>query len=311
MFDNSVLINLVVAHGLEAKPLITLFDLQPLVGSDNVYVSSSGVRLIVTGMGRQNVAHSLAKWAQAIPADRQEMAWFNIGIAGHQNLAVGETLMANKIVCGADNEAVFPTPVIGGVRTGCVITVDKPELSYPEDAAYDMEAFAFWRAAAALGPLDLVQSYKIVSDNPDSGTDKVTPALVAALFDSASREVERLVQQLKDFAAKQQSAVGDPPAFLAAKARFRLTVTQEIQLRRLCQRFCALKMNDILEDILSSSHHDSRALIGHLQVTLRAADGHVSNDDKEGWSRIEADEREVEAKVNMKVDVKDDRNPAS
>ena len=288
MLDDPVLINLVVAHGLEAKPLLALFDLQPQEDSDNVYVSNSGVRLIVTGMGRQNVEYSLAKWAESVPSARRDTAWLNIGIAGHQNLAVGDTLIANKIIGGPDIASVFPTPIIGGLRTGTVITVDQPELNYPEDAAYDMEAFAFWRSVAAFGPLDLVQSYKIVSDNPDSSTDKVTPTLIAELFDSASREIEHLVLQLKALAEKQQSLVSDPPAFLRAKASYRLSVTQEIQLRRLCHRFYALQMGDSLEVILSRSHRDSRALIGALHVALGHADENLGRESREALSPIEA-----------------------
>jgi nucleoside phosphorylase len=288
MLDDPVLVNLVVAHGLEAKPLLAMFDLQPQEGSDNVYVSNSGVRLIVTGMGRHNVEYSLAKWAESAPSARRDTAWLNIGIAGHQNLAVGDTLIANKIIGGPDIESVFPTPIIGGLRTGTVITVDQPELNYPENAAYDMEAFAFWRSAAAFGPLDLVQSYKIVSDNPDSSTDKVTPTLIAELFDSASREIEHLMLQLKALAEKQQSLVSDPPAFLSAKVSYRLSVTQEIQLRRLCHRFYALQMGDSLEVILSRSHRDSRALIGALHVALGHADDNLGREGGEALSQVEA-----------------------
>lgn len=288
MLGDPVLINLVVAHGLEAKPLIALFDLQPQEDSDNVYVSNSGVRLIVTGIGRQNVEYSLAQWVETKPSARRDMAWLNVGIAGHQNLAVGDTLIANKIISGPDNESVFPTPIISGLKTGTVITVDRPELNYPKDAAYDMEAFAFWRSAAAFGPLDLVQSYKIVSDNPDSSTDKVTPNLIAELFDSASMEIEDLVLQLKALAAKQQSLVSDPPAFVSAKASYRLSVTQEIQLRRLCHRFYALQMGESLEVILSASHRDSRALIGALHTALGHTDGNPGREGGESLSRVEA-----------------------
>ena len=294
MLDDPVLINLVVAHGLEAKPLIALFDLQPQENSDKVYVSNSGVRLIVTGMGRENVEYSLAKWVETKLTARQDTAWLNVGIAGHRNLAVGDTLIANKIISGPDNESVFPTPIIGGLRTSTVITMDHPELNYPEDAAYDMEAFAFWRSAVALGPLDLVQSYKIVSDNPESSTDKVTPIFIAELFDSAIREIEHLVLQLKMLAEKQQSLVSDPPAFLNAKASYRLSVTQEIQLRRLCHRFYALQMVGSLEVILSASHRDSRALIDALHAALGHADENSAWVGGEDLSQLEAGEGQTE-----------------
>jgi len=294
MLDDLALINLVVAHRLEAKPLITLFDLQPQEDSHNVYVSDSGVRLIVTGMGCQNVEYSLAQWAETKPSARREMAWLNIGIAGHQSLAVGDTLIATKIISSPDNESVFPTPIIGGLRTSTVITVGQPELNYPEDAAYDMEAFAFWRSAAALGLLDLVQSYKIVSDNPESSTDKVTPNLIAELFDSASREIEHLVLQLKGLAEKQQSLVSDTPAFLNARASYRLSVTQEIQLRRLCHRFYALEIGDSLEVILSASHRDSRTLIDSLHAALGHADENYAWVGVEDLSQLEAGEGQTE-----------------
>ena len=271
MSTNPVLINLVVAHGLEAKPLISQFELRQHGADTNVYVSDAGVRLLLTGMGRKNVEYVLAKQRDdagtALPA-----AWLNIGIAGHQRLGVGETLLANKISGAADQQSVYPTPLVSGLQTGPVITVDEPELAYPEDAAYDMEAFAFWRAAASLGPLDLVQSFKLISDNPDSGTEKVTPALISELFAAAAAEIERLTSQLKEIAATQQAMALESPALLHIKESVRLSVTQEIQVRRLCQRFHALGMTDALQAILDDSYTGSRALIAAMQAALSDAD---------------------------------------
>ena len=112
-----------------------------------------------------------------------------MGIAGHQELAVGEMMVANKISCAVSAQSSLP--VLSGNHYGEVLTVDGPELTYPQNAAYDMEAHAFWDMA--LKHADLIQCCKLISDNPHDGVEKITAALIDEIFYAASYEIRQHV----------------------------------------------------------------------------------------------------------------------
>ena len=161
IISESVLVTLVVALPAEAGPLKNFFQLKPLRATNNVFQSDQGIRLLVTGVGRKNLNHSFARFARTEFAKESQQvspAWLNIGIAGHRELAVGEMMVANKLSCAVSAQPSFPTPVLSANHYGEVLTVDEPELTYPQNAAYDMEAHAFWDMALNFGMLDLIRN---------------------------------------------------------------------------------------------------------------------------------------------------------
>ena len=274
IISESVLVTLVVALPAEAGLLRDFFQLKPLRAMNNVFQSDQGIRLLVTGMGRKNLSQSFARLARSeITKESPQVspAWLNIGIAGHRELAVGEMMVANKISCAVSAQSSFPTPVLSGRHYGEVITVDEPELAYPQNAAYDMEAHAFWDMALNCGTLDLVQCCKLVSDNPRDGVEKITAALIDEIFYAASFEIRQHVDLLRNLAHEQQQLISDPVPYLEIAGRIHLNVNQALQIRRLCQRFVTLNRERELEMLLAAGYKNARDLTEVLRESLKSA----------------------------------------
>ena len=274
IISESVLVTLVVALPAEAGPLKDFFQLKPLRATNNVFQSDQGIRLLVTGVGRKNLNHSFARFARTEFAKESQQvfpAWLNIGIAGHRELAVGEMMVANKISCAVSAQSSFPTPVLSGNHYGEVLTVDEPELTYPQKAAYDMEAHAFWDMALNHGMLDLIQCCKLISDNPHDGVEKITAALIDEIFFAVSYEIRQHVDLLRNLAYEQQQLMSDPAPYLEIADRIHLNVNQALQVRRLCQRFVTLNRESELEALLATGYHSARDLTQILRESLKSA----------------------------------------
>ena len=274
MASESVLVTLVVALPAEAGPLKEVFQLKPLRAMNNVFQSDQGVRLLVTGVGRKNVNHSFAILARTESGRESPLfspAWLNIGIAGHRDLPVGEVMIANKISCALSAQSSFPTPVLSGRNFGEVVTVDEPELAYPQNAAYDMEAHTFWDMALNFGMLDLIQCCKLVSDNPHDRVEKITAALIAEIFHAASYEIRQQVDLLRNLAHEQQQLISDPAPYLKIAGRMHMNVNQALQIRRLCQRFVTLNRESELEKLLAAGYQSARDLTQVLRESLQSA----------------------------------------
>ena len=271
IISESVLVTLVVALPAEAGPLKNFFQLKPLRATNNVFQSDQGIRLLVTGVGRKNLNQSFARSDFAKESQQVSPAWLNIGIAGHRELAVGEMMVANKISCAVSAQPSFPTPVLSANHYGEVLTVDEPELTYPQNAAYDMEAHAFWDMALNYGMLDLIQCCKLISDNPHGGVEKITTAVIDEIFCAASYEIRQHVDLLRNLAYEQQHLMSDPALYLEIADRIHLNVNQALQIRRLCQRFVTLNRESELEALLATGYHSARDLTQILRESLKSA----------------------------------------
>ena len=149
--------------------------------------------LIVSGVGKRAAAAAVA-YLFARSGEALNRIWLNVGIAGHRSRAIGEPLVADKIVDEASGrswmpQAGFELPCDSGV----VCTVDGVECDYPDDAAYDMEASGFYSTATRLAAPELVQVLKIVSDNRASGVERISRKKVEALIAARLETVGRLV----------------------------------------------------------------------------------------------------------------------
>ena len=93
-------VNIIVAHGLEAKALVSMLQLERDHAASEYpqYGNSKGLRLLVSGIGKSAVAAAVAYLgAQQVSEDGQIRAWLNIGIAGHAREELGSAWLGNKI----------------------------------------------------------------------------------------------------------------------------------------------------------------------------------------------------------------------
>lgn len=229
---------LVVALRPEARPLIEHFGLAR-AGNDAPFGLFRGddasVHLVLSGPGRAAAAAAVAYAAASAPED---VAWLNVGIAGHRELPVGDALLAHRIHDEVAGTTWYPPLVFEPpCPTAGLRTVARPCSDYPTDDLYDMEGSAFYGVAARCSSHELVHCLKVVSDNCDRPSSRLTAARVTELIAAAVPLVSRLVDQLAGLSAEQRRLRADPPAFDEVLARAHFTVSNRRRLRLLLRRW--------------------------------------------------------------------------
>ena len=268
-------VNLVVAHPLEAEALLAWFDLAEIEprGELRRYSNNKGLALVITGMGAEKAAAGV-KYLHGCQAQGFR-AWLNIGIAGHQRAEIGSGFLINRIRRRQSGELYWP-PVTGIDLPGCgLVTVAEAETEYPEDAAYDMEAAGFFAAASGLVTTDLIQVFKIISDNRENSTANVNASLVRELFQRQESAIRKLVSHLRERCARFADYYGMPEEYELLLRKYHFSATRKAALARTCRRFRALDRQDRLSALARTSFPDAQAVMAALaaELTLSAALG--------------------------------------
>ncbi|MDJ0834711.1 MAG: hypothetical protein QNJ69_14390 [Gammaproteobacteria bacterium] len=251
----------------EAKPLIDHYRLQKLHAEHpfDVY-RQQNIAVVVSGIGALNMAAATA-WAAAF-FEPARACWINLGVAGHQSLAVGELVVASQISQAGDNHSIYPVP-LPKLRLALkpVISHAQPQSSYHDDALCDMEAYAFIHSASRFAPLELCHSLKIISDNAQHKPHR-DKAAISQLIHARIDAIAGFAAQLMDLAlqhARQKLPAEQLQRFLAL-AHF--TQTQQIQLKKL---LLGLRQHDYsLDQSLQSIDRmvDSRQILRQLEQQL-------------------------------------------
>lgn len=235
------MINLVVALVTESRPIIHHFDLVESRQSSGFRIySSDQVRLVVSGMGRTAAAAGTAYLAAFSGAAKGE-PWLNVGIAGHRDLDVGAGVHALRITDQATGRSWYPPQIMAMPGDGkALISVDTTENNYLSDLVYEMEAAPFYSTAIRFSVGELVQCYKVISDNRIVATQTITRAGISELIASHLPQIEGIVESLGRLAgdlADTQPHLNDFDHFIE---RWHFTVSQEHELRSLLQRWAVL-----------------------------------------------------------------------
>lgn len=268
------LLNILVAHGLEAKPLVRQLGLRQQSDKPHrLFANDQGVSLLVVGNGKQAMAAGTGYLAGLQQIQGVAPAWLNIGIAGHGRADIGSGLLINRVEDRQTGQVYYPTPGIAGGTASALVTVDSPESQYPGDEAYDMEGAAFWVGASYYGVLDLVQLFKVVSDNPSQDVSQFDPEQVSELFNAQQQAIAALVERLLTLAGQHQRRYAMPTAFTALIQRLHFTATQRTQLRSLFRRWSAYGRQQDLEALVTDYQGDARSLLSELELRLAAGEG--------------------------------------
>lgn len=263
-------VNLIVALKAEAQPLIEFFELTPSPVDETVSLfGSHEVTLAIAGMGKSAAAHAV----QYVNNTKQHCvnAWLNIGIAGHGVFDVGQGFMANRIVDQTTMKTWYPQFVFQPVcRTGTLVTVEKVETDYSDPVGYDMEASGFYPAAVKYSTIELVHSYKIVSDNPRNSIAKVTSPDVSALIKSKLSEIQCTIDSLKKLTAEVATRSSSDELLQQFLQRWRFSVTQQIQLKSLLRKTNVLKIDIDVESNEIIMCRDGKSALKVVERTLEA-----------------------------------------
>ena len=235
------MLRFVIALLPEARPLIARYRLELAAGDGAFKLYREGdVALVVSGAGKVASAAAVA-YLHARAAGGRHAAWINAGIAGHGRRAVGEAVLAHAVRDRASGACWYPPQVFAPpAATGEVVTVDAVEERYEGDAAYEMEASGFYPTACRFATAELVQCLKVVSDGPGASPYGLSASRVEQLIGDRLEELERLAEALLPLSAEVRRLEEDPPELGELLGRWRFTVTETRQLRRLVQRWRAL-----------------------------------------------------------------------
>jgi hypothetical protein len=148
--------------------------------------------LIVSGSGRESAASGVRDLFENMRTE-QQCAWLNIGVAGHRSHPVGTPVLATTVVNGVDGRSYDLEPPDLSCETGEVKTVDRIELGFEDDSAFEMEAFGFCSGVREISEATPVQVLKIISDNLETGAAYVSARKVQTLVEDCLLLIDRLV----------------------------------------------------------------------------------------------------------------------
>ena len=235
------MIHIITALPAEARPLIDHFGLHTKSTSGGFRIhEGDGMALVISGPGKVTAAAATALLAARLEPGIQA-AWLNIGIAGHADREIGQGLLAHRIMDRASGQNWYPPRVfdLPLASTG-LLTVDTPENDYAQDVAYDMEASGFYPVAARFSTSELVQCYKVISDNHRQGTDSVTAQHCKQLLAARLGDIARLVDVLGNLQQQRHDRHDALEGISKLTGQWHFSVSQQHQLADLARRWRAL-----------------------------------------------------------------------
>ncbi len=237
------MINIVTALQCEARPLIDRYKLRGnSKHSAFRYYQNDDLQLIISGMGKLAAATATAYLAAT--GSSQSSAWLNIGIAGHADKALGEPLLAHKIIDTASQQQWFPGIVFDPpCASETLMTVDRAAQEYPQAMMVDMEASGFYAAAARFQSCELIHSLKIISDNSDHATDNISEKSTIALINQNMSTIDVLIGELQPLASQLNLIEQSPSEVYTFMEQWHFTTYQQNELRHLLRRWYALSLS--------------------------------------------------------------------
>jgi hypothetical protein len=236
------MINIIVAFPAEARPLAGHFRLRETDsnGPFPVYRNDT-LCLAVSGIGKVACAAATA-WLQGINRDQPPAGWLNIGIAGHASHNIGAAYIAHRITDQANGRSWYP-PQVHGFRLPSenLLTVDVPETTYRHDALYDMEAAGFYPIACRGTTAELVQCFKIVSDNRNRPVTRVDTGRYSELVSGQLGDIEILVGELERMVHYSGALNQVPEDLQSFTENWHFTRYQQHRLVHLLRRWQALE----------------------------------------------------------------------
>ena len=263
------MINLCVALPAEARPLINHYRLnkQQEHSAFPLYRNET-MALVVCGPGKVSAA-AATTWLAALALDKQRSAWLNIGIAGHATHEIGTGWLVNRISDHASNRSWYPPQVHDlDIPTSSLLCVDDPENDYGGDSLYDMESSGYYPAACHFTTGELVQCFKVVSDNRQQTSTRISTKLCTQLLGDKLEIIDQLVHSLENLQQEYNSRHTPHPDHKRMIEQWHFTVTQQHQISRLLQRWMTLVPEQSTWNSTLNNLQTATAVLQHLEQQL-------------------------------------------
>lgn len=264
------MICIVVALASEARPLLNAYGLKrdhSIHEFPVYYDPQHKISLIVSGSGAFNTAVAVGFIAGRHA--QHQLAWLNVGIAGCSSAAIGDCYIAHRIIHDASGQYfypyIYPDDKING---GTIITVAQPELSYPENVLYDMEAAGFFVASQRLSSIEFIRSVKVISDNCRESAHALKAKQVSTLLQNQMDNIDRVFNNLCKLQQQHVVAGNLPDDFLHWCQQRHVTESQKNNLLLQFRQLQAIGESDYLLQLNLESYTDVRVLLRHLQQRL-------------------------------------------
>ena len=259
--------NFVCAFLPEATPLIDELGLKKEPSSSFTLYQKREHRLVVSGMGSEKIAHAVSFLRQLDP--QPAVPWLNIGIAGHGSAELGSAHLVVKCTDRKTQKSIYPPQIFSSSLPKTILeTVEKPATDYKNGVAYDMEGYTFLKSASCHSSAELVQSVKVVSDNPNNPVSQFDKSTVHGMISS---HLPSIIQIINEMEALSHQILPDPKIELCFNKIFPchpFTETQSHQLRKAIRQAIALGLPlSELEDA-SQDSTDSRSALRQINQLL-------------------------------------------
>jgi len=235
------MLHIITALPCEAKPLIRHYRLNGRQAENGFRIyENNRIRLIIAGIGKCAAAAACAYLQGAEPQGKH--AWLNLGIAGHGDLNIGDAVMAHKVTDAVTGTSWYPAmPFKHPCPTIALVSVDQPQTTYAANTAYDMEASGFYATANRFNSSELVQVFKLISDNHANPAEQVSAQLTEQIINAKLDSIDELIQQLLNLEQQQQIM----PELEQFQQHWHFSVSQQHKLQRLLQRWQARSKTEI------------------------------------------------------------------
>jgi len=265
------MINLIVAIPPEAKPLIRHLRLQKQTYRSFDLFSGKNLRLLVCGVGKLAAASACA-WLQGLAEQNEgasSAAWLNIGIAGHGYQPLGTGLLAHCVGEHNSNQRWYPGfTARPPCPTSALITVEQPETRYLDNALYDMEASGFYTSCSRFSSIELIHSFKVVSDNHFSGIHNINKNYAEELISSQLGTIDRIIELLRHTQQQLAQQQQNPHYLNQCLQHWHFSHYQRQLLRQLLLRRQTLLPAQELWHTDFSGLKNSRQVLEYLQQQL-------------------------------------------
>ena len=192
-------------------------------------------------------AANACAWLQGAnekPDTHRNDAWLNIGIAGHGWGKIGAGFLAHRIREKSTGQNWYPAFTFDRpCQSSALTTVIQPECNYRDNELYDMEAVGFYSTCTRFSSIELVHCFKVVSDNHNSGIERINEAIVEEIIQDQLTTISHIIEKLtavQQQLAKLQQA---PHLFHQCLKRWNFSHYQGKQLHQYLSRWQTLTGN--------------------------------------------------------------------
>jgi nucleoside phosphorylase len=246
MTQQSPLLTIMVALNCEAKPWVDFYRLKKSVDRPFGVYTKPGldIEIVITGIGASAMSTAVG-WIAGRAGSRKRV-WLNLGIAGHLDRSIGESVRVHSYIDAADLRHNF-SPLVAkwSGDSDALMSVNAPTDSYPDAAMVDMEGLAYYRSASMFSSPELVESIKVISDNQEHTVENLNAAKITQLMQTHVSMINSFTDSLRVLVKPSNIAVIELPL-----EGVRRTHSQQLQLDRLLEKAAALRLNQVVSDLV-------------------------------------------------------------